>query len=57
MSRGKKGYRARSYSGYRRARVAPRGRMSVRFRWPVYGLIAAGVLLLAGWGLHHFLIR
>ena len=46
MVRGKKGYRARSYGGFRRARVAPRGRMSVGGSWPVYSLLAIGAVVL-----------
>jgi hypothetical protein len=48
MSRGKKGYRARSYAGYRRARVAPRGRMSIRGGGMWYLLLGLGLLVVAG---------
>jgi hypothetical protein len=48
MARGKKGYRARSFAGYRRQRVAPRGRMSVGGSWVLYVLVVIGLLILAG---------
>jgi hypothetical protein len=54
MARGKKGYRARSYGGYRRTRVAPRGRMSAHSSWPVYLAAAIIVAVAAGLIWHHF---
>jgi hypothetical protein len=52
--RGKNGHRARSYSGFRGARVAPRGRMSARGSWGVYLLMIVGIALVVGLVWHHF---
>jgi len=54
MARGKKGYRARSYRGFRGARVAPRGRMSARNARVVYLLLILGLALVVGFVWHHF---
>lgn len=54
MARGKKGYRARSYGGFRHARIAPRGRMSVGGSWPVYMLLLFGAIVLAALLWRHF---
>jgi hypothetical protein len=49
--RGKKGYRARSYAGFRRARVAPRGRMSAGAPWQLYLILilCIGLMLAVVW--------
>jgi hypothetical protein len=52
--RGKKGYRARSYRTFRKARVAPRGRMSAREPWFVYLLLILSIAALAGLLWRHF---
>ena len=57
MARGKKGYRARSYGGYRRARIAPRGRMSAGASWPIYLMMIVGIALMAALFWRHYHVQ
>jgi len=52
--RGKKGYRARSYAGFRRTRIAPRGRMSPGGAWSIYLLILIAIVIASALAWRHY---